>query len=193
MPVERTVAVLVGSLRRESFNRKAAKAVVELAPPHLKFRFIQIGDLPPYNQDADGDGAPELWTVFRDEVRSADAILFATPEYNRSVPGVLKNAIDVGSRPKERNAFARKPAAIMSVSIGQIGGFGANHHLRQMAVFLDMPVMAQPEMYLGPAAQLFGESGEILKDSTRDFLKTFIEAFVAWIDRIAPESAEGAG
>jgi chromate reductase, NAD(P)H dehydrogenase (quinone) len=192
MPVERIVAVFVGSLRRESFNRKAAKAVVELAPPHLKFRFIQIGDLPPYNQDADGDQAPELWTVFRDEVRSADAILFATPEYNRSVPGVLKNAIDVGSRPKERNVFAKKPAAIMSASTGQIGGFGANHHLRQMAVFVDMPVMAQPELYLGPAAQLFGESGEILKDSTRELLKTFIDAFAEWIETVAPEPVAAA-
>jgi chromate reductase len=186
MPMERTVAVLVGSLRRESFNRKAAKAVVSLAPPHLKFRFVQIGDLPPYNQDADGDQAPELWKVFREDVRSADAILFATPEYNRSVPGVLKNAIDVGSRPKEQNVFAHKPAAIMSASTGQLGGFGATHHLRQMAVFVDMPVMAQPEIYLGPAAQLFGESGEILKDSTRDLLKTFIDTFAAWIETIAP-------
>jgi chromate reductase, NAD(P)H dehydrogenase (quinone) len=189
MAVQRTIAVLVGSLRRESFNRKAAKAVAGLAPAHLQFRFLQIGDLPPYNEDAEGDQAPELWQVFRDEVRRADAVLFATPEYNRSVPGVLKNAIDVGSRPKERNVFAHKPAAIMSTSTGQIGGFGANHHLRQMAVFLDMPVMAQPEIYLGPAAQLFGDSGEILKDPTRDLLKKFIEAFADWIETIAPEPA----
>jgi chromate reductase, NAD(P)H dehydrogenase (quinone) len=190
MPVERTVAVLVGSLRRESFNRKAAKAVTELAPAHLKFDFVEIGDLPPYNQDAEGDQAPELWKAFREDVRAADAVLFATPEYNRSVPGVLKNAIDVGSRPKEQNVFAKKPAAIISVSTGQIGGFGANHHLRQSAVFLDMPVMAQPEMYLGPAAQLFGESGEILKDSTRDLLKKFIDAFANWIETVSPEPIE---
>ncbi len=192
MPTERTVVVLVGSLRRESFNRKATKAIADLAPPHLKFRFVQIGDLPPYNEDAEGDQAPELWTAFREDVRSADAILFATPEYNRSVPGVLKNAIDVGSRPKPQNVFAKKPAAIMSTSTGQIGGFGANHHLRQMAVFLDMPVMAQPEMYLGPAAQLFGESGEILKDSTRDLLKKFIDAFGDWIETVAPEALAAA-
>jgi len=189
MPVERTVVVLVGSLRRESFNRKAAKAVANLAPAHLKFRFVQIGDLPPYNEDAEGDAAPELWKVFRDDVRSADAVLFATPEYNRSVPGVLKNAIDVGSRPKATNAFARKPAAIMSTSIGQIGGFGANHHLRQMAVFLDMPVMAQPEIYLGPAAQLFGENGEILKESTRGLLQAFVIAFADWIETLAASSS----
>jgi chromate reductase, NAD(P)H dehydrogenase (quinone) len=187
MPVERAVAVLVGSLRRESFNRKAAKAVAELAPPHLKFEFLQIGDLPPYNEDAEGDQAPELWTAFRKEVREADAILFATPEYNRSVPGVLKNAIDVASRPYGKGALLNKPAAVMSVSIGQIGGFGANHHLRQMLAYLNMPTLGQPELYLGPAAQLFGEGGEILKDATRDFLKQFVNAFAEWIERVSPE------
>ncbi len=189
MPVERTIAVLVGSLRRESFNRKAANAVAELAPAHLKFSFPEIGDLPPYNEDADNETPPELWTAFRDEVRSADAVLFATPEYNRSVPGVLKNAIDVASRPYAKGALLRKPAAVMSASIGQIGGFGANHHLRQMLAYLDMPTLGQPEIYLGPAAQLFGESGEILKDSTRDLLKTFIDTFADWIETIAPEPA----
>jgi chromate reductase len=187
MPVERTVAVLVGSLRRESFNRKAAKAVEALAPSHLKFRVLQIGDLPPYNEDAEGDRAPELWTVFREEVRSADAVLFVTPEYNRSVPGVLKNAIDVASRPYAQSALVNKPAAVMSVSIGQIGGFGANHHLRQMLAYLNMPTMGQPEVYLGPAAKLFGEGGELLKDSTRELLKSFIDAFAEWIERTVPE------
>jgi chromate reductase, NAD(P)H dehydrogenase (quinone) len=187
MPVERTVAVLVGSLRRESFNRKAAESVAGLAPSHLKFRFLDIGDLPPYNEDADGDAAPELWTTFREDVRSADAILFATPEYNRSTTGVLKNAIDVASRPYGKGALLNKPAAVMSVSIGQIGGFGANHHLRQMLAYLNMPTLGQPEIYLGPAAQLFGEGGEILKDSTRELLKGFIEAFADWIEKTAPE------
>lgn len=188
MPVERTIAVLVGSLRRESFNRKAAKAVASLAPTHLKFEFLQIGDLPPYNQDADGDQPPELWKVFREDVARADAVLFVTPEYNRSVPGVLKNAIDVASRPGGgKGALLNKPAAVMSVSIGQIGGFGANHHLRQMLAYLNMPTLGQPEIYLGPAAQLFGENGEILKDSTRDLLTKFVTAFDAWIERFAQE------
>lgn len=191
MPVERTVAVLVGSLRRDSYNRRAAKAVAELARPHLKFEFLQIGDLPPYNEDADGDQPPELWTAFRDDVRGADAVLFATPEYNRSVPGVLKNAIDVASRPYGRGALLNKPAAVMSVSIGQIGGFGANHHLRQMLAYLNMPTLGQPEVYLGPAAQLFGESGEILKGGTRDFLKTFVDAFADWIETVSPEPIDG--
>ncbi len=187
MPVERTVAVLVGSLRKESFNRKAAKAAASLAPPHLKFEFLQIGDLPPYNEDAEGDQAPSLWTAFRDDVRRADAVLFATPEYNRSAPGVLKNAIDVASRPYAQGALLNKPAAVMSVSTGQIGGFGANHHLRQMLAYLNMPTLGQPEMYLGPASQLFGEGGEILKESTRDLLKKFMQAFADWIETIAAE------
>ncbi len=190
MPVERRVAVLVGSLRKESFNRKAAEAVVGLAPPHLKFEFLQIGDLPPYNEDADNDTPPELWTAFREDVAAADAILFATPEYNRSVPGVLKNAIDVASRPYGQGALVGKPAAVISASIGQIGGFGANHHLRQMLAYLDMPTLAQPEIYLGPASQLFGESGELAKESTRDLLKDFIETFAQWIETVAPEPLE---
>lgn len=188
MPVERTVAVLVGSLRRESFNRKAAQAVAALAPPHLKFEFLQIGDLPPYNEDADGDEAPELWKIFREDIARADAVLFATPEYNRSVPGVLKNAIDVASRPPRKGALLNKPAAVMSTSIGQIGGFGANHHLRQMLAYLNMPTLGQPEIYLGPASKLFGEDGELLKDSTRDLLTKFVDAFDAWIERFASDA-----
>lgn len=189
MPVERTIAVLVGSLRRESFNRKAAKAVAALAPAHLKFEFLEFGDLPPYNEDADNETPPEHWTAFRAEIARCDAVMFATPEYNRSVPGALKNAIDVASRPPAKGALLNKPAAIISVSIGQIGGFGANHHLRQMLAYLNMPTLAQPEIYLGPAAQLFGESGEILKDSTRDLLKKFADAFADWIETVSPEPA----
>jgi chromate reductase len=185
MPVERTVRVLVGSLRRDSFNRKAAKAATALAPDHLKFEFLQIGDLPPYNQDADNDAAPELWKVFREDLRGADAILFATPEYNRSVPGVLKNAIDIASRPPGRGALVNKPAAIMSVSIGKIGGFGANHHLRQMLAYLNMPTLGQPEVYLGSAQDLFSEDGEPANEETRDLLSQFMEAFAAWIERFS--------
>lgn len=182
MPATFQVAVLVGSLRRESLNRKAAKALVELAPKRLQFTFLQIGDLPPYNQDADGEHAPELWTLFREQVRGADAVLFSTPEYNRSVPGVLKNAIDVGSRPPGANAFAKKPAAVMSTSIGSIGGFGANHHLRQMAVFLDMPMLQQPEIYLSNANKLFDTQGVLVNDDVRKLLEKFGAAFAAWIE-----------
>jgi len=182
MPATFQVAVLVGSLRRESLNRKAAKAVAELAPKHLQFRFLQIGDLPPYNEDADGEHAPELWKVFREDVRSADAVLFATPEYNRSVPGALKNAIDVGSRPPGKSAFLKKPAAVMSASQGAIGGFGANHHLRQMAVFLDMPMLQQPEMYLSNAQKLFDAQGVLVDEGAKKLFEKFVTAFAAWIE-----------
>lgn len=177
------VAVLVGSLREASFNRKAAKALMELAPPNLEFAFVKIGDLPHYNQDTDASGAPSEWTRFRGEIQSADAVLFVSPEYNRSVPGVLKNAIDVGSRPYGASVWAKKPAAIMSVSPGAIGGFGANHHLRQSLVFIDMPVLQQPEAYVGGAAGLFDEDGTLTNDDTKAFFRSFITAFAEWIAR----------
>lgn len=182
MPAQREVAVIVGSLRKDSFTRKIARAIAEVAPPSLKLDLVEIGGLPLYDQDADGDAPPAPWTAFRERIRRADAVLFATPEYNRSVPGALKNAIDVGSRPYGRSAWSGKPAAIVSVSPGAIGGFGANHHLRQSLVFLDMPVMQQPEAYLGGAAQLFDAQGRLASDGTREFLRKFASAFAAWIE-----------
>jgi chromate reductase len=179
-----TVAVFVGSLRKDSLNRKLALALVDLAGPKLKFRFVEIGDLALYNQDLDAS-PPEQWSRLRAEVRAADAVLFVTPEYNRSVPGVLKNAIDVASRPYGQNAFEAKPAAIVSASPGGIGGFGANHHLRQSLVFLNMPTMQQPEAYIGGAAQLFDASGKIANQNMRDYLTKFLDAFVDWIGRTA--------
>ncbi|HEY1561664.1 MAG TPA: NAD(P)H-dependent oxidoreductase [Caulobacteraceae bacterium] len=181
----RRVAILVGSLRKGSFNRMAAKALIGLAPPSLDLRIVELGDLPLYNQDLDtGTDRPAAWVRFRDEVRPAAGLLFLTPEYNRSVPGVLKNAIDVGSRPYGQSVFAAKPGAVMSVSPGAIGGFGANHHLRQSLVFLDVFAMQQPEAYIGGAANHFNEAGELVDGSTRGFFKMFIEAFDAWMDRL---------
>lgn len=180
----RDVVVLVGSLRRESITRKVAKVLVEVAPASLECSFVEIGALPFYNQDLEAQ-PPTQWVTFRDRVRRASAVLFVTPEYNRSVPGVLKNAIDVGSRPKETNCFAKKPAGIVSVSPGAISGFAANHHLRQMLVFLDMPTLQQPEAYIGNAGKLFNDLGEITVESTREFLKKFMGAFGAWIDKLA--------
>jgi chromate reductase len=177
----RDVAVVVGSLRKGSFTRKAAQALIELAPATLSLEIVGIGDLPLYNQDLDGE-PPAPWTVFRERVRRADAVLFATPEYNRSVPGVLKNAVDVGSRPYGSSAWAGKPAAVVSVSPGAIGGFGANHHLRQSLVFLDMRAMAQPEAYVGGAAKMFDEQGRLTNDPTREFFGKFMQAFAAWIE-----------
>jgi chromate reductase len=182
MPVQRDVAVLVGSLRKESFTRKIALAIAGLAPPALRLEIIEIRDLPPYDQDLDPH-PPPAWTTFRKRIAAADAVLFATPEYNRSVPGVLKNAVDVASRPYGAGALNGKPAAVVSVSPGALGGFGANHHLRQSLVFLGMPTLAQPEAYLGGVAALLDAQGHLVNDGTRDFLRRFIEAFAAWIER----------
>jgi chromate reductase len=183
--MSRDVAVIVGSLRKASFTRRVALALEMLAPPELKLRIVEIGDLPLYNQDADDEGAPPpQWRTFRDAIRPADAVLFVTPEYNRSVPGVLKNAIDVGSRPYGKSVWDRKPAAVVSVSPGAIGGFGANHHLRQSLVFLNMPTLQQPEAYVGGAASLFADDGTIKVDGTRDFLRVVMDRFAAWIETL---------
>jgi chromate reductase len=182
--VARQVAVFVGSLRKNSFNRMAAKALVALAPAQLKLEILEIGQLPLYNQDEDEAGPPPAWREFRARVRAADAVLFVTPEYNRSVPGVLKNALDVASRPYGQSAWANKPGAIVSVSPGALGGFGANQHLRQSCVFLDVPVMQQPEAYIGGAAALFDPAGNLIDDGTRLFLKNFMEAYARWIEQL---------
>lgn len=183
MPNQRKVAVFVGSLRRESFTRKVALALIQLAPPELAMEIVEIGEVSLYNQDLESSPPPD-WIAFRDKVRPVDALLFATPEYNRSVPGVLKNAIDVGSRPKESSVFNGKPGAVISVSPGALAAFGANHHLRQSLVFLNVPTMQQPEAYIGGASKLFDESGKLTNDSTRQFLKSFIDAFARWIEVI---------
>ncbi|WP_414693133.1 NADPH-dependent FMN reductase [Parvibaculum sp.] len=177
------VAVIVGSLRKDSFNRKMALALEKLAPETLKLGIVEIGGLALYNQDEDAN-PPASWVSFRDAIRPADAVLFVTPEYNRSVPGVLKNAIDVGSRPYGHSVWAGKPAAVVSVSPGAAGGFGSNHHLRQSLVFLDMPTLQQPEAYIGHAGDLFDETGGIANEGTRAFLAKFMTAFAAWIETV---------
>ncbi len=180
---KKKIAVFVGSLRKESFNRKMAKALMALAPESLKHEIIEIGGLPLYDQDLDDEGRPPAaWTAFRQHVKSFDSVLFVTPEYNRSVPGVLKNAIDVGSRPYRKSVWDGKPGAVMSVSPGAIGGFGANHHLRQSMVFLNVPTMQQPEAYIGGAANLFDENGNLANDSIKEFVAKFIHAFTAWVE-----------
>jgi chromate reductase len=177
-----SVAVFVGSLRKESLNRKMAKALIQLAQESLKLEIVEIGHLPFYNQDLE-ENPPQEWREFRQRVKSADAVLFITPEYNRSVPAVLKNAIDVGSRPYLENAWNGKPGAVISVSTGAIGGFAANHHLRQSLVFINVPTMGQPEAYLGEAASLFDDKGNLINDSTKEFLRKFLQAFEKWIER----------
>ncbi|ALM50096.1 ACP phosphodiesterase [Flavobacterium psychrophilum] len=175
------IAVLVGSLRKESLNKKMAEALIELAPDTLQLDIVDISDLPMYNEDLDKD-APAEWKRFRDEMKTFDGALFFTPEYNRSVPSVLKNAIDVGSRPYGSSVWDGKPGAIVSVSPSAIGAFGANHHLRQSLVFLNVPAMQQPEAYIGMANELFDEKGKLVKSSTADFLKKFADAFANWVD-----------
>jgi chromate reductase, NAD(P)H dehydrogenase (quinone) len=184
MGTQRDVAVVVGSLRKGSWNRMMALNLAAVAPPALKLEIVEIRDLPLYDQD--DDAAPPAPSVaFKARIQRADAVLFVTPEYNRSVPGVLKNALDIASRPYGKSAWSGKPAAVVSVSPGAIGGFGANHCLRQSLVFLDMPCMQQPEAYIGGAATLFDDEGRIKQDGTRNFVTTFMEAFAAWVERNA--------
>ena len=174
------IGVIVGSLRKESYNLKTAKALIDMGPESLSFEMIDIANLPMFNEDLEGT-PPKEWVIFREQIVAADGILFLTPEYNRSVTGVLKNAIDVGSRPYGQNSWDGKPAGIVSVSIGNISGFGANHHLRQSLVFVNMHTMAQPEAYIGGAGALFDDEEKLTSDSTKDFLKSFMLAFEKWI------------
>jgi chromate reductase, NAD(P)H dehydrogenase (quinone) len=179
-----SVAVLVGSLRKGSINRKVANALMELAPANLKLGVVEIGGLPLYNADEDAN-PPAAWTDFRAKIKAADAVLFVTPEYNRSVPGVLKNALDVGSRPYGQSAWNGKPGAIVSASPGAAGAFGANHHLRQSLVFLNVPAMPQPEVYLGHADKLFDDAGKLNNEGTGKFLQAFMVAFGEWVGLLA--------
>jgi chromate reductase len=178
----RKIGVLIGSLRKGSFTRKIAKALITLSPGDLSFEILEIGGLPMYNQDLE-EVPPAAWTEFRSKVKDSDGFLFVTPEYNRSIPAVLKNAIDVASRPFGKNAWDGKPGAVVSVSPGTLGAFGANHHLRQALVFLNIYTMAQPEAYIGGAAKLFDEQDNITVDATRDFLRKFMTAFADWVTR----------
>ena len=183
MTTPRNVAVIIGSLRRESLNRKVAEAVIKLAPDALKCEVIEIGQLPLYNQDHESEPPPAV-RDFKAHVARMDSVLFFTPEYNRSVPGVLKNALDIGSRPYGKSSWNGKHAAIVSVSPGALGGFGANHHLRQSLVFLNMPTMGQPEAYIGNAAELFEPNGSF-KTATRELMQKFIDGFNAFSQRNA--------
>ena len=183
------IAVFVGSLRQQSWTRKVALAMQKLAPASLSFEFVEIGDLPAYNQEPDEAGTPPApWVRFRDAVRDVDGLLFLTPEYNRGVPGFLKNAIDVGSRPYGKSVWAKKPGAIVTVSPGGIGGITANMSLRQPMVFLDVWMMQQPEAYIGNVATLFDESGELKSEDTRKFFTTFVTAYAAWVERMQPKA-----
>lgn len=184
MAKQHKVAVVIGSLRKEAFSRKAANALVKLAPPELKLEIVEIGGMSFFNQDLE-QAPPADWVKFREAIAAHDAVLFVTPEYNRSMPGVLKNALDVGSRPYGKSVWDGKPGAVVSVSPGAIGGFGANHHLRQVLTFLNVVTLQQPEAYVGGAASLFDDKGELTGDKTREFFAQFLGAFAALVGRLA--------
>ena len=177
------IAVVVGSLRKESFNRKFAKALVKLAPAEFTFDMVQVGDLPLYNQDDDAH-PPEQAQRLKREVSAAQGLLFVTPEYNRSIPGVLKNALDHASRPYGQNAWAKKPAGVIGVSVGTIGTAMAQQHLRNILAYLDVPTLGQPEAFIQMKDGLIDATGEIGPDS-RKFLQAWMDAYVAWVKKIA--------
>lgn len=180
------ISVIVGSLRKESWNRKLALALIKLAPSTLHLEITEIGQLPLYNQDPDDEGHPiKEWTAFREKMKTMDGVLFVTPEYNRSMPAVIKNALDVGSRPYGKNIWDGKPAAVISASPGAMGGFGANHHLRQTFVFLNMFCMQQPEAYVAKVDQLFDKNSHIATEDTQKFLRKFMENYAVWVERFS--------
>ena len=175
------IAVIVGSLRKESFNRKLANAMVKLAPSGFTFKQLEIGDLPLYNQDDDASQAASVKRL-KSEITAAQGLLFVTPEYNRSVPGVLKNAIDHASRPYGQSAWAGKPAGVMGVSVGAIGTAMAQQHLRNILAYLDVPTLGQPEAFIQAKEGLFNNAGE-LGDSSRQFLQGWMDQYVAWVKK----------
>ena len=174
------IAVVVGSLRRDSINRKLANALVKVAPPDFSFEFLKIGDLPLYNQDDDANQAAPVKRL-KGEIAAAAGLLFVTAEYNRSIPGVLKNAIDHASRPYGQNAWAGKPAGVLGASIGAIGTAVAQQHLRNVLAYLDVPTLGQPEVYLQVKDGFFDEAGNIANADTRKFLQGWMNRYVAWV------------
>ncbi|MGJ7029571.1 NADPH-dependent FMN reductase [Niabella hirudinis] len=177
------IGLLVGSLRAASYSRKVAEEMIRLAPAGLQLEIVEIGNLPLYNEDLEPE-VPEPWQRFREAIRTKDGIIFVTPEYNRSIPGLLKNAIDVGSRPSGKSVWNRKPGAVASVTPGGLGAFGANHHLRQAMVFLNLPMMQQPEAYLSNIAACFNEAQPADRQRLDQFLERFLSAYADWVSEI---------
>lgn len=177
------IGLLVGSLRRDSFNRKVALTLIQVAPTSLEMELIEIGEMPLFNQDLEAN-PPDSWVEFRKKIKDLDGFILVTPEYNRSVPAVLKNALDIGSRPYGQNLWDNKPCAIVSASIGAIGGFGANHHLRQSLVFLNAPCMQQPEVYLSYVDKLFDDKGQLNNENTKKFLGQFMQSYAVWVTKL---------
>jgi len=175
------IAVIVGSLRKDSFNKKLASAVAKLAPPNITFKQIEIGDLPLYNQDYDAEPTAAVKRV-KSEIAAAQGLLFVTPEYNRSIPGVLKNLIDHASRPYGQSVWAGKPAGVLGISVGVIGTALAQQHLRNILAYLDVPTLGQPEVFLQAKEGLFDEAGNI-GEASKKFLQGWVDQYVAWIKK----------
>ncbi len=184
--MKKIIGLIAGSLRKESFSKKIAKGLLEMTPEGFDFKLISLDGLPVYNQDFDdNNNVPEAYVKFRDEIRPLDGIIFITPEYNRSVPGVLKNAIDIGSRPSGKSIWNNKPAAVFSNAPGNLSAFGANHHLRQSLVFLNMPVMQQPEVYIAHVKELFDEDGNLKDGPVKAFLDKAVNAYAEWFKQLS--------
>ncbi|WP_455716386.1 NADPH-dependent FMN reductase [Anaerosporobacter sp.] len=179
---KKTIGIVVGSLRKASYNKSIANYIASLLPGEYEVKFIDISNVDMFNQDLE-ENPPESWIRLREEVKSSDAYLFFTPEYNRSVPAVLKNVLDVASRPYGQNVWAHKPAGIVSVSMGASGAFGANHHLRQTLTCLDVYPLQQPEAYIGNVMGLLDEKGNLVNEDTKNFLKSYVNAFTAWVEK----------
>ena len=179
--LKKKIGIVVGSLRKGSYNRKIAENIKNMFPEEYELVIGDISNLPLYNEDIDNGNPPVEWKTFREEVKTWDAILFITAEYNRSMPAVIKNALDVASRPYGESMWAKKPGAVISSSTGGMGGFGSNHHLRQTASFLDIYMLQQPERYLANIESSF--DGELMKDSLKSFLESFVDSYVEWIEK----------
>ncbi len=183
MPAQRDIAVLVGSLRKDAFTRKLAGALIALAPAGLKLRIVEIGDLPLYNEDLETAAPPAAWTKFREEIKTADGLIFVTPEYNRSMPAALKNAIDVGSRPWGKSVWNGLPAGVVSASPGALGGALAHQHVRQSVSVLNVPVLPTPEMYLSHINKAFDETGALPDGPVKELVSKFMSAFADWAEK----------
>jgi chromate reductase len=181
---QKKIAVLVGSLRKASLNLKVAKQLMRLAPENLELEIVNIGDLPLYNEDLEAN-TPTSWVELRNTIREADGVLFVTPEYNRTTSPAIKNALDIASRPWGKNVWNEKPGAVISVSMSGLGGFGANHSIRQSAACLNIPMMQQPEAYIGNAHTLFDENDNLTSAETESFLKNFMVAYEKWVNRFS--------
>jgi chromate reductase len=180
---QKNLAILIGSLRAGSYTKKVADYLGYKLSAKFTVTVPAIGDLPLYNEDTDGETPPLAWQRLRQEIANADAFLFVTPEYNRSIPAALKNAIDVASRPAGKNLWSGKPGAVISVSPGKVGGFGSNHHLRQVAVCVNIPMLAQPEMYVSEITKSIDESGKLSDGRTLAFFDSFTDKFAEFADK----------